>query len=756
MDNAATSPSGEGVDSGRLAVQGSVVEGSAEPPNAWSEPASPGRILDRGSLAAGALYLAISVFFLGRQLIFDFGGSYVGRYTDPSLFIWSIAWWPYALSHGLNPILTHVIFAPGGMNLAWVTTVPLASLIMWPITAVFGPIASYNLVALLAPPSAAWAAFILCRYLTNSVWPAILAGYVFGFSSYLLAQTLAGHLHMALVFPVPIAVYLAAQWFNEEIESRTMAWLAGLAIAAQLLLALEVFATATMFAAFALLLGFGSTTGDTRRRIVKLIGVLACAYGVALLIASPFIYYVFESGHLGDPIKIVEQFSADLLNFVVPTKVNALGVLSPLPNVTRAFPGNPFERGAYVGPVLIALAVVYARRFWREPLGKTLIDSLLIICVLSLGPILQIGGHRTIGLPGYLLALTPVINRAVFARFMMYAILILAIITAQWFATSAAGMRTKWVVATLVVLFALPNPDARYWISKSDTPQFFTSGIYQKYISPDETVLVTPYSLYGNSMLWQAQTGFYFRMAGGWTGPLPDEYMLWPVIESLTRRNYLPDAQMQLMSFLANHQVGAIVAAGTDPAHRFVPQWLPAGAAKPLEVGGVTLYRIAPDALIPYRSITAAEAERKADRELFNGVLAAVSKYQAEGRDPRLLTPLVLQNLGLLPREWSVGGTDHDELDSRRETYRGVRIGYLDQSLLGIGIAGTYEGLKPIIDRYREYAAQIYFPLPHKFSEDARNHGGGTLIIFFNPEGLKRAVEANSKLAVGDGMRISQ
>ncbi len=682
-------------------------------------------------------------------MIFDFGGSYVGRYADPSLFIWSIAWWRYALSHGLNPIITHAIYAPTGTNLAWLTTVPLASVIVWPITAAFGPIVSYNLLALLASASAAWATFILCRYLTKSVWPAILGGYVFGFSSYFLAQTLAGHLQMVLVFPVPIALFLVARWFNEEIESRRMICLASLTIAAQLLVSIEIFATATMFAGLALVLALGSTAGRARQRIVKMIGVLGCAYGVALLIASPFLYYMFAYGQPTGAIWSAKLYSADLLNFVIPTKVNVLGALPSLRTLAATFPGNIYERDAYVGPVLIVLAMLYARRYWREPLGKTLIDSLVIICVLAIGPVLHLGGRQLIGMPGYLLTVIPMINKALPPRFMMFTFLILAIITAQWLAMSRVSLPKKCIVATLVVLFSLPNLHARFWNTKSDTPEFFTSGLYRKYLSRGETVLVTPYWQHGNSMLWQAQTGFYFRMAGGWTGPIPAAYMEWPVVGALVKWNYLPDPQMQLMSFLANHQVRAIVSADSDPAHLLWPQWLPAGAAQPLKIGGVTLYRIRPEALARYRSITATEAERKADWELFNGVLAAVSRYEDERGDPAQLSPLELQKLGLLPPEWTVGATDHDELDARREEYRGVWIGNLGKDLLGIGIGGTYEGLKPIIDRYRREAAQIYFPAPRKFSEDERNHGSGTLIIFFKSSGLRRATEASSSLAAG-------
>jgi hypothetical protein len=720
-------------------------DGSADTLCAMPHMESSYRIFDSNSLATGGLYVALSVFFIGRKLIFDFGGSYVGRHADPSLFIWSISWWPYALSHRLNPIISHAIYSPVGTNLAWLTTVPLASIMISPVTATFGPVVSYNLLALLAPASAAWAAYILCRYLTKSNWPAVVGGYVFGFSPYFLAQTLAGHLHMVLIVPVPIALYLVARWFDEAIESRTMAWLTSLALAAQLLLSLEVFATATMFGGLALLLGFGSVKTSTRWRIAKLIGILACSYGLALLITCSFIYYVYVPGHLGGSITIAEQFSADSLNFLVPTSVNALGLVGPLPKLARAFPGNLFERNAYVGPVLILLAILYARRYWRQPFGKTLVDSLLIICILSLDPVMQIGGHGRIALPGYLLAKTPLINGAVSARFMMFAFLILAIITAQWLAMSGTSLRNNLIVAMLVVMFSLPNLDGGFWVTKSDTPQFFAGGLYKKYLKPNENVLVTPYSLYGKSMLWQAQSGFYFRMAGGWTGVLPDEYTRWPVIDALTLQRYLPDPQMQLMSFLSAHQVTAIVSANGDPAHEFCPQWLPAGAAEPLKVGGVTLYRLAPEALSAYRTMNAAEAERRADSAIFNGLFSAAAKYQTEHRNTSVLTPRLLEKLRLLPAEWTVCTADNDNSGAQLESYRQVWIGYIDKSLLGIGIRGSYDALATIIDQYREYASQIYFPYPQAFS--ASHHSdGGYLIILFNPEGMKQAIEANSHL----------
>ncbi len=58
-----------------------------------------------------------------------------------------------------------------------------------------------------------------------------------------------------------------------------------------------------------------------------------------------------------------------------------------------------------------------------------------------------------------------------------------------------------------------------------------------------------------SNMLWQAQTGMYFRMPEGWIGSMPDGFRPWPIVYAIGGPAYIPDAQWQLMSFLASHDV---------------------------------------------------------------------------------------------------------------------------------------------------------------------------------------------------------
>jgi hypothetical protein len=164
------------------------------------------------------------------------------------------------------------------------------------------------------------------------------------------------------------------------------------------------------------------------------------------------------------------------LNFLIPTETSALGHLAVANSISAGFPGNVFERDAFVRPALLAVIAAYARRHWRQPFGKLLIDSLIIICVLSLGPFLHFGGHLLGPLPGKLLAALPAIEKALPVRFMMYAFLLIAIITSLWFTTSTASNPMKYTAAALIVLFSLPNFGSRYGASKVDTPAFFCAA----------------------------------------------------------------------------------------------------------------------------------------------------------------------------------------------------------------------------------------------------------------------------------------
>src|SRR5205085_6261001 len=186
-----------------------------------------------------------------------------------------------------NPLHPNSIWAPEGVNMAWVTGVPGPALATWPITHLFGPIVSSNSVAVLSPALGGWAAYLLCRRAAPAFWPAVAGGYLFGFSTYEVAQ-MHGHLNLFLVFPVPLAAYLVVRYVDGSLPGgRFVAGLSAVLIL-EFSISTEVFASMAFFGALALF-GCWWRLRDRRHVISRAIVLVGTAYAVTGLIVSPYL-----------------------------------------------------------------------------------------------------------------------------------------------------------------------------------------------------------------------------------------------------------------------------------------------------------------------------------------------------------------------------------------------------------------------------------------------------------------------------------
>jgi hypothetical protein len=217
---------------------------------------------DYSCLSALGIYLGLSVLFFGRSLIGHLSDRYIGAGADPSQFMWYLRWWPYAVAHRLNPFEPHVIWAPSGVNIAWAASIPLPSLLAYPLTGTIGLIPTFNLLCLLCPALAGWATFLLCHLITSRYGPALFGGVIFGFSAHMLGKTF-GNLNDALVFPVPLALYAGLLRLNDRIRPRQVVVFLALLLAVQFLCFIELFATMTFVDGIALLLAIALAPGKT-------------------------------------------------------------------------------------------------------------------------------------------------------------------------------------------------------------------------------------------------------------------------------------------------------------------------------------------------------------------------------------------------------------------------------------------------------------------------------------------------------------
>lgn len=81
-------------------------------------------------------YLIVSYLLFAFSIGLNLTTSYIGKSShDQMQFIWTLYWWPYAISHHINPLFSTYIWHPHGIDLSMApASVPGASFIALPIT----------------------------------------------------------------------------------------------------------------------------------------------------------------------------------------------------------------------------------------------------------------------------------------------------------------------------------------------------------------------------------------------------------------------------------------------------------------------------------------------------------------------------------------------------------------------------------------------------------------------------------------------
>ena len=563
----------------------STVERTPERARSWHESSS------RQAAAALLLYSLICIGFFGLRALPHLGQRCVcGASPDPATYMWYLAWWPHALLHGLNPFVTDAVFAPDRVDLGGVMLVPGAAMAAAPITLLFGPLASFNLLALTSPVLAAFFAFLLCRYITGNFAASLVGGYVFGFSSYMLGHML-GHLNLVLTFPIPAAIHLTLRVMDRRIGRRAFVVLLTLDLTALLLASTELMLTFVLLGGVALAVTF-LLAPEMRPTFRDAISLIVWAAALAALITTPFIYYALKGNVSSGFQGVGDLYGGDALGFLVPTPVTRLGRMW-FATVSAQFNGGNFsESGIYVGLPLALILARYGITRWRAPTTRILFAMLGVIGVLLLGSHLHIAGHATIPLPWNELQRLPILGQVIPVRLGVYLFLVAAVIVAMWLAKPRAGGWdvAKWALAALTIVFLLPNIGSGRWRSTPSNPPFFATTEYKRFLHHDETVLILPWIGNTESMLWQAETDMWFRMAGGYLGKLfPADYAREPVLPAFFHLNMIDEAS-NLRAFLDHRDVSAVIVDPTNPQ-----QWpgvLARLGLRPVSLGGVLLYRV--------------------------------------------------------------------------------------------------------------------------------------------------------------------
>ena len=345
-----------------------------------------------GYLAAGIAVTWTRAIYLTQHVL-------PGDARDPGLFVWDFWWMARCVEHLSDPFSTSYLAAPVGAPLAYHTLMPLPGVLMTPVTLLYGPSFSYNLLSAIAPGLTCYAMYRAARLWLPSQTAAIATGALFGLSTMLTwnawyeIQGALGAIFLPLALEVAVRLRRRPGWGQATIL--------GLVLGAALLTDQESAILAGFLAALAILPWLVSRpAGGGPRAWVKLRSV-AIAAVVSLVVASPQLIAMMQQ--TADAAVPQGALAADYQNsganlqqiFAPSPRVGFFGLKILADDYRRA--GNSLTFTAY-GVVLTLLALFGLAVWWRRRHARLLGLLWLGATITALGSGIVIGAHRYVPL----------------------------------------------------------------------------------------------------------------------------------------------------------------------------------------------------------------------------------------------------------------------------------------------------------------------------------------------------------------------
>lgn len=499
-----------------------------------------GRPWAQGTVAF-ALYLALATALIGSGRLSAPASGTIGSGPDVQIFVWGLRWWPYAIAHGLDPFVTHLLWPPAGVSTLWTTTVPALALLGAPVTLLAGPLVTWNVWCVLAPTFAAWGAYLLCRELDSSWGPALAGGLLFGFSAYESAQGLA-HLQLTACAAVPLTarefVRLAR---GRASQSRTAGRIAVL-VCVQALISVEVLTTMALAGAL-LAVGAAVVSPASRPQVARLTRTGLLAAALSTPITAPVLIEMLRHAppHALNPTR---GYSLDLLNLVLPTRQTMIGGSWAAP-ITSRFTGNLAEQDGYLGVPLLTITALYLWTHRRRPLAWLLVTT----AILSLGPRLQVAGHGALPLPAAVLRQIPLLADVLPDRLALYPALTTAVIAALWLTDSRTGSHASWALAVAAAVAILPRGAG--WQSAPRPPGQLTAGA---------VVISLPFwDVHDRTIELQAEDDLRYALVDRWIQDTPSSLRPFAHTPGLYGRDLPSHRDPAFVRVLCAHHITAVI-----------------------------------------------------------------------------------------------------------------------------------------------------------------------------------------------------
>ena len=346
-------------------------------------------------------YLAAGIAVNWTRAAYLTGQVVPGDARDTGLFVWDFWWMAHSVAHLSSPWFTHYLAAPVGTPLAFHVLMPLPGVLMTPVTLVYGPSFTYNLLSAAAPGLMCYAMYRAARLWVPSQTGAIAAGAFFGLStmmtwnSWFEIQLALGAIFLPLALEAAVRLGRRPGWRQAAVL--------GVVLGAALLTDQESAILAGILAAAALLpclLRRPPHGGEPAR--VKLRSAAVAAV-VTAGVAGPQIVAMAQQALAGNASASQRALAGDYRNsgaplqqmFAPSPRVAFFGLKSVAGLYNHSSPGLTFT--AY-GLVLTLLALFGLAVCWRRRSARLLALLWLGATVTAMGTGIVIGRHRYVPL----------------------------------------------------------------------------------------------------------------------------------------------------------------------------------------------------------------------------------------------------------------------------------------------------------------------------------------------------------------------
>lgn len=349
----------------------------------------------RAELAILLLFLIISLL-MTYPVAWNLSSAMAGVGGDAAEHLWSL-WWGKKAMLDLRTSMANLsyLYHPTGAYHPLLSATPMVQIVELPLALLFKPVVAYNLTFLSGYVLTAYTTYLLCYHVARDRRAAFVGGLIFGFAPTRSIHGF-GHLAQTITYWFPLYALFAVKLM------RRPSWKMGFATGILLGISALVNSVHTAYFVFVFTLSWLVYFGATQRHrffspgFIRSVGLM---FLVGAGLSLPFLLPLILAQSLGtaeyETASGVVAFSANPFSFFLPSPHHPLVKwLGGSSTITDLLEDSPVENLAYVGLLPFALALWGALK--SRPAARLWVFFAIVTVVLSLGPLLKIGGDPVV------------------------------------------------------------------------------------------------------------------------------------------------------------------------------------------------------------------------------------------------------------------------------------------------------------------------------------------------------------------------